>query len=194
MKNYLNFESDIKDLEVEIEYVITGKELEEHGEVFPSQNIMPSNQIFFGKGKENKSYEETDLIDTSNIIHEKINVRKIRGKRKIPTDHITFPFNFSKQFGNLLCDGDVEFIKQTKNKKSTIFLKCNSDVKVTSNFLGTWNFKKNEIKRIKQDNTLPGRDGNPGLKNTTDIFIPKRNFSSLVPDLEKRVKEISKKI
>jgi hypothetical protein len=185
---------NITDLEVEIEYVITGKELEEHGKIFPSQSIMPSNKIFFGKGKEEKTFEENDLNNTAGKIHKKIRSKKRGGKTIIPIEHITFKHNFSQQFGDLLCEGDVEFFKQTKNDQSTLFLKCNSDVKVTSDFLGIWKFEKNEIRRIMQENTLPGRDGKPGLKNTSDIFIPKRNFSSLVTNLDKRVIEIAKKI
>lgn len=185
---------DISDLEVVIEYVITGAELEQHGKIFAEDEIMPSNQIFFGKGKENKSYEMDDLSNTDNITHEKIIPKKINGTTRIPVENITYKHDFSPHFGDLLCTGDVEFIKQTKDTGSTLFLKCNSDVKVVGDFLGTWEFDKDEIKRIMQENTLPGRNGKPGLKNRSDWFFPKRNFSSIVPDLKKRVKMIAKDI
>ena len=197
-KNFLpdkfNYFLDISDLEVVIEYVMTGAELENHGEIFAEEEIMPSNQIFFGKGKENKSYELNDLIDTKKITHKKISSQKVDGTSRIPVEHITYKHNFSPHFGDLLCTGNVEFIKQTKDSGSTLFLKCNSHVTVVGDFLGTWEFEKDEIKRIMQENTLPGRNGKPGLKNRSDVFFPKRNFPSIVSDLKKRVIETAGKI
>ena len=185
---------DISDLEVVIEYVMTGTELEQYGKIFPEEEIMPSNNIFFGKGSENKSFTKNDFNNSGNITNEKISSPKIDGRVKIPVEHITYKYDFSPHFGDLYCDGDVDFIKQTKETGSTLFLICNSDTKVTGDFLGIWNFKKGEIKKIMQENTLPGRNGKPGLKNRSDVFFPKRNFSSVVPDLENRVKEVAEKI
>ena len=189
-----NYFLDISDLEVVIEYVITGAELATHGKVFAEGEIMPSNQIFFGKGDENKSYKMGDLKDTKKITHEKIIIKKINGTTRIPVENITYKHDFSPHFGDLLCTGDVEFIKQTKGIDSTLFLKCNSHVKVVGDFLGTWEFEKDEIKKIMQENTLPGRNGMPGLKNRSDWFFPKRNFSSIVNDLSDRVKKIAEEI
>ena len=118
------------ELEVVIEYIITGKELNDHGKTFPEGEIMPSGEIFFGKGKKNNSYDDGDLIDTTKISHEKIKVRKSKGSKRMPVEHITYKHDFSQHFGDLLCYGDVEFIKQMKDAGSTLFLKCNSDVKI----------------------------------------------------------------
>ena len=45
-----------------------------------------------------------------------------------------------------------------------------------------------------QENTLRSKNGSPGLKKVSDQFFPKRNFSSIVPNLQKRVKSTAKAI
>ena len=97
---------------------------------------------------------------------------------------------FPEQFGSLCCDGDVEIIQETKNKKVHLYLKCNSQVHVWSEFLGYWDFNAGEIWKLK---IVPSWKD----KNRDDQFIPKRILDQSVfqkDTLHDRIKKIADEI
>jgi len=70
----------------------------------------------------------------------------------------------------------------------TIFLICNSDVIVKSDFLGEFPLDSGKTYRIKIDVKVAS-------KNKDDLAYPKRNISAIIgTTLSERVKEIAEKI
>lgn len=194
-KDSFDFFEEIKNYEVVIKYATTVRELLDHGKEFSRdenangdkiKTLQPSAKIFYGKGENQVSYEDTDFTASK---FETIPAEKIQGFTIIPVDLITKDMEFPKQFGGLYSDGDVEIIKETTNDEIQLYLKCKTDVHVWSDFLGYWDFKRGEIWKIKI--------GIKYIKNRDDQFLPKRILDQSVfqkDTLHDRIKKIADEI
>jgi hypothetical protein len=189
-----DFFADASDFLVSIDYVITGKELAENGEVFPAGEPWPSPEIFQDgakpydiKGNIKKKFELLDL-------HMK------NDSCDLPTKNINNSVNFPRQFGTLTCKGDFQVYEETKHSTrkvngvktkvelKTLFIGCKSDVVVKSDWLGEYRLEGGKVHRIKVVAKVASKDRD-------DLSYPKRNIESMVelPALE-RVKELARKI
>jgi len=192
----LDFFEELDDFEIVIEYATTVSELRKHGKEFSVRKDangdklstdQPSAEIFVGKGVKNVSYVDSDVTGNNYKI---IQSEKIDQFTIVPVNLQTQDMKFPEQFGSLCCDGDVEIIQETKNKKVHLYLKCNSQVHVWSEFLGYWDFNAGEIWKLK---IVPSWKD----KNRDDQFIPKRILDQSVfqkDTLHDRIKKIADEI
>lgn len=185
---------DISDLSVRIDYIISGKELDDNGKIFPKEMIWPSPKVFL-PAKESP-YDENDVLkDTDKVKYKLVNTTT-NGVYTLQTGVITNSSEYPEQFGNLVCQGSFEVILQAKkNRKgkwlNTLFIKCLSAVVVRGEFLGDWSFSKGEMHRIKIVNRL----GGDKTKDRSDIAMPKDRIESVVSEtVDDRVSRIAKEI
>jgi hypothetical protein len=185
---------DISDLSVRIDYIISGKEIDNYGKIFPKGMIWPSPKVFL-LTKEISCDENGVLNDTPTTKYKRINTTN-NGTYTLQTDVITNSSKFPEQFGSLTCTGSFEIILQErKNRKGkwlkTIFIKCLSNVVVNGDFLGDWNFSNGTTYRIKITNKL----GGDKTKDRSDISMPKDRIESVVSEtVDARISRIAQEI
>ena len=192
--NLFDFFSDASDFSVSIDYVITGKELAEKGQVFPSGEPWVSPEIFQkggkpydSKGKIKKNFKRLDL-----------NIED--GSCVLPTENVNNSAKFPHQFGTLRCSGDFQVYEETKSswrtvdgrktkmELKTLFIDCKSDVVVKSEWLGEYNLEGGKVHRIKIDVKIASKDRD-------DLSYPKRNIESMVESpISERIKDLARKI
>ena len=192
--NLFDFFSNASDFSVSIDYVITGKELVEKGEVFPSGEPWVSPEIFQSggkpydaKGKIKKNFKLLDL-DVQN------------GSCVLPTENVNNSAQFPRQFGMLRCGGDFQVYEETKFSRrnidgvktkielKTLFIDCKSDVVVKGDWLGEYALDGGKIYRIKIDVKIASKDRH-------DLSYPKRNIESMVQSpISDRIKDLARKI
>ena len=185
-----NYFSGISDFEVVIDYVLEGRELEDKGKDFLKGEIFPSSEIFQIPGCTPYD-DEGKLRSTPTTKYKKIHPITIGNKKLIPTDLVNTEYDFPSQFGKIYCDGKVELIKEKKSTKTTVFIKCLSDIILHGEFLGRWEFKKDQILRIVVKNKLGSK-----MKGVSDKLFPKRLADSIFSENEKikRLRRIAKAI
>ncbi|EPA06189.1 hypothetical protein BG20_I0819 [Candidatus Nitrosarchaeum limnium BG20] len=189
-----NFFEDASNFSVNIDYVITGKELADNGKVFPSGEPWPSPEIF---QEGTKPYDASGNVK-KNFKRLSLNVKD--GKCDLPTNGINNSVPFPHQFGTLECHGDFQAYEETKNswrkvdgvktktELKTIFIDCKSDVVVKNKWLGEYHLEGKKVHRIKVGAKVASKDRD-------DLSYPKRNIESMVkiPPSE-RIKELARKI
>jgi hypothetical protein len=194
-KNFLDgkfdYFFDISDLSIKIDYIVSGKELDDHGKIFPKGMIWPSPKIFL-LASESPYDEDGILKDTDKVKYTLVNTTT-NGNYTLQTDVITNSSTYPEQFGDLICQGSFEVLLQEKKNRNnvwlkTLFIKCLSDVIIQSDFLGNWNFKNGDTCRIKIQNKL----GGDKTKDRSDKAMPKNIIESIVSEtVSERVSRIA---
>lgn len=192
--NLFDFFSDASNFSVSIDYVITGKELVEKGEVFPSGEPWVSPEIFQSggkpydaKGNVKKNFKLLDLEMRNNSCI-------------LPTEKVNNSAQFPRQFGILNCSGDFQIYEETKFSRrniegvktkvelKTLFIDCKSDVVVKGDWLGEFNLQGGEIYRIKIDVKIQSKDRD-------DLSYPKRNIDAMIgSSITDRIQDLAQKI
>ena len=197
-KNFLNGKFDyffnISDLSVKVDYIISGKELDDYGRIFPKGMIWPSPKIFLPAS--DCPYDNNGVLKCTNTVKYSLVHRATNQMYALQTDVITNSSEYPKQFGDLTCQGSFEVIHQEKKNRSgkwlkTIFIKCLSDVSVCGDFLGDWNFSAGDTYRIKIVNRL----GGDKTKDRSDKSMPKDRIESVVSEtVNARISRIAQEI
>jgi len=165
---------------IQIDSVLTGRELKEKGRFFPAGMILPDDKLLSSRhspyrqnGSLGKGFEK--LFD-------------VNGKEKLPTDKI----NWIEQFGETYCEGRCEVFLKTGERKGkpvepSLYLHCLGDVVVENKFLGKFSVSSGTYS-LKVRSIM-------GSKSSDDWWVAKRNIDSVVGATTiKRVREIAKKI
>ena len=166
---------------IQIDSVLTGRELREKGKFFPAGMILPHDELlseprrspYRQGGSLGKGFEK--LFD-------------VNGKEKLPTDKI----NWIEQFGETYCEGRCEVFLKTGERKGkpvepSLYLHCLGDVVVENEFLGKFSVSSGTYS-LKVWTIM-------GSKSSDDWWVAKRNMDSVVGATTiKRVREIAKKI
>lgn len=192
--NLFDFFSDASDFSVRIDYVITGKELADKGEVFPSGEPWVSPEVFQtagkpydSKGNVKKNFRQLDLhLENNSCV--------------LPTEKVNNSVQFPRQFGVLRCSGDFQVYEETKSswrnvngtktkmELKTLFIDCKSNVLVKGDWLGEFKLEGGQIYRIKIDVKIASKDRD-------DLSYPKRNIDSLIQSpISDRIRDLAKKI
>ena len=192
--NIFNFFSDASNFSVSIDYVITGKELVEKGEVFPSGEPWVSPEIFQSGGK---PYDAKGTIKNNFKL---LNLPVQNDSCVLPTENINNSTQFPRQFGTLRCSGDFQVYEETKNswrningiktkmELKTLFIDCKSDVVVQGDWLGEFNLKGGQVHRIKIDVKIASKDRD-------DLSYPKRNIDLMIQSpISDRIRDLAQKI
>lgn len=164
-----------KDLYVEINHVITGKELTDNGD-------------FFNKG--------VDYIYETNVMKESsLGIVKRDGTMRKGTEKISFSGNklptekiegYSAKLGDFTFDGKVEVYKVQFRTSYSLYIKCLSDVAVRNKILGMFSLEKGKQYQLVNKKLMPcGRN---------NLWIAKRNLEFVTKPNVARMKEIAEKI
>jgi len=187
-----DFFSDIDELYVQIDYIITGKELSENGQVFPASEPWASPEILIEANK------PTNAKGNVRKNFKKLKIEKKKNMFALPTDRVNNSIPFPRQFGAPICKGNCEVYEETKTSSrnggsqtvelKTLFLDCKTNVRVGNNFLGVYPLEANKTYRIKIEVKVDS-------KERDDLAFPKRNITSIVktPPCE-RIIELATKI
>ena len=165
---------------IQIDNVLTGRELKEKGQFFPAGMILPHDELLAERrspyrhdGTLGKGFEK--LFD-------------VNGKERLPTDRI----NWIEQFGETYCEGRCEVFLKTGERKGksvepSLYLHCLGDVIVENEFLGKFSVSSGTYS-LKVWAVMES-------KSSGDWWVAKRNMDSVVGATTiKRVREIAKKI
>ena len=163
------------DLYVEVNHIITGKELVDNGS-------------FFNKS-EDYIYETNVMKEsTLSVVKEDGTLRNGSEKisfsgGKLPTDAIS---NYPKKIGDFIFDGNIEVYRVTIRTSTSLYIKCISDVMVKNKILGKFNLEKGKqyqlvIKKLMEC----GRN---------NLWIAKRNLEFVTKLNKYRTNEIAKQI
>ena len=166
---------------IQIDNVLTGRELKEKGQYFPSGMILPDDEIL---AERRSPYRQDGSLGKG---FKKL--MTINGKKKLPTKKITW----IKQFGETYCEGRCEVFLKTGVRKGeptdpSLYLHCLGDVVVDNEFLGKFPVSPGTY-------SLKVRSVSGRPKSSDDWWVAKRNIDSVVGATTiKRVREIAKKI
>jgi len=160
---FKNF-TDIDDINIVIEYAISGKELQKYGNVFEKGFFMYETEIFELAGKQTESYISKGRI------------KKIAKFSNSILDHYIMDEKYPDPefIGEIHFKGMVEVYEKLNEKSKRRYIRCLTDVVVSNNILGVFKLKKNNIYLLNL-HTI-GR--NPIL-NRNNIWIAKRNVPFL---------------
>ena len=164
-----------KDLYIEINHVITGKELVENGD-------------FFNKDKD--FIFETDVLKESSlkIIKTDGTLRKgvseiVHPRNRLPTDTID---NYDRKLGDFTFEGEIKTYKVKFGQSYSLYIQCISDVVVQNRILGKFELIHGKQYQVINKKLMPcGRN---------NLWIAKRNLNFVTKSNEIRMKEIAKKI
>ncbi len=182
---------DISDLSVEIKHVFSVHDIQNLGVSFPKGGYMINPEIFDEPAESTK----TRILDNmKSNQYKKMNIKnKILPKEtgtfltKAGGKKIRLPY--PKSFGDIKFSGKIEMHEERLSSLINHFFYCLSDVKVSSDVLGDWTFKKGDVQNYKI--VYSGRD--PELrKNNT--FVARRNQKITDKLCARRLSEIAKKI
>jgi len=163
-KKFNNF-TNIDNINIVINYAISGAELSKNGILFKKDFFMFETEVFEIAGKRTGF----DMM--------KGKIKKIKtfsGKGILPKYTMNKRYPEPNFMGDFIFDGDFELYEKLNLKSKKRYLKCNSDVVVHNTVLGDFFLKKGEIYLFKLC-TL-------GRKPTLDrnnIWIAKRNVPFL---------------
>ena len=176
--------TDIKNIEIVIDYAISGKELDEHGIVFQKGFFMYETEIFEIAGKR----ADGDIL--------KGKFKKIGSFSDGVLDRYIMDSSFPdpKFIGDIKFKGKIELYEKLNAKSSRRFIRCLTNVEISNGVLGTFNLDKD--KTYLYNLHTVGR--NPAL-NRNNIWVAKRNIPSLqkkrlIIDTEKNLVLIAGKI
>jgi hypothetical protein len=176
--------TDINNIEIVIEYAISGKELAEHGIEFQKGYFMYETEIFEEAGKRVNRSISNGKFKKIGTFADSILDRYIMDK-KFPDPEFIGKINFI---------GKIEVFEKLNVKSSRRYIKCLTDVTITNKVLGTFILEKNKTYLFNLHTV--GR--NPAL-NRNNIWIAKRNIpslqtSKLIADTENNLAQIAKEI
>lgn len=176
--------TDIKNIEIVIEYAISGKELSEHGLEFQKGYFMYETEIFEVAGKQVASSISNGKFKKIGTFTDSVLNRYIMDKK----------FPDPEFIGIISFIGKIEVFEKLNKKSSRRFIKCLTDVIITNKVLGSFVLEKNKIYLFNLHTV--GR--NPAL-NRNNIWIAKRSISSLqtdklIADTENNLAHIAEKI
>lgn len=204
----LDFFLGFKSLRVKIDLVITGHEFKEHSRLFETGDymyspniIIPAKDPFDDNGNLKpdtttvkrefllKTDSDEEMIDfPTDIYVEKFGTSLVRENKD---NQIHYPH----QFGKLTCKGKVRLVKQQtsndKSEKTTILICCDSDVEVTSDFLGTFSLCKGSCHQIDIENRLGGKT----TKGADDFLASKDKIDQMYgAETLQRAKDLAKQL
>lgn len=174
----------IENIEIIIEYAISGKELDEHGIEFKKGFFMYETEIFEIAGKQTDSNIGKGKLKKIGTFSNGILERYVMDNK----------FPDPKFIGNIKFNGKIESYEKLNQKSSRRFIHCLTDVVVSNDVLGTFNLEKGKTYLFNLHTV--GR--NPAL-NRNNIWIAKRNIPSLqskklITETEKNLEHIAKEI
>jgi len=159
-KNFTN----INNLNIVIEYAISGKELRQHGHVFEKRFFMYETEIFELAGKQTEPSISKGLIKKIGEFSNGTLDRYIMNKKYPDPEFI----------GEIHFKGKIQLYEKLNEKSTRRYVRCLTNVVVSNDMLGTFNLKKGNIYLLNL-HTI-GR--NPAL-NRNNIWIAKRNIPFL---------------
>jgi hypothetical protein len=164
-----------KDLYIEINHVITGKELVDNGD-------------FFNKNKD--FIFETDVLRESNLKMIKKDGTMRKGTKKISHSGKKLPVNkidgYNKKLGDFIFEGEIETYKVKFGKSYSLYIKCISDVVVQNRILGKFKLIcKKQYQLINKELMPCGRN---------NLWIAKRNLNFVTKSNGMRMRQIAKNI
>ncbi len=176
--------TDINNIEIVIEYAISGKELAEHGLEFQKGFFMYETEIFEVAGKQT----------ASNIIKEKLKKIGTFSDGILERYIMDSKFPDPKFIGEINFKGKIELYEKLNQKSSRRFIHCLTDVSISNKTLGTFSLEKGKIYLLNLHTV--GR--NPAL-NRNNIWIAKRSIpflqsKKLITETEKNLAHIAQKI
>lgn len=177
---FKNF-TDMNKIEVVIEYVLSGLELQKFGNIFKKGFFTYETEIFEKVGKSTESsilkgkFKKLGNSSNDNLDHYVIN-------KKYPDP---------AYIGDIFFKGEIELYEKINPKSLKRYVRCISDVVVTNKTLGEFKLLKNQIYFFNLGTV--GR--NPAL-NRNNIWIAKRSISYLcdnkmILSAEKNLKRIA---
>jgi len=183
---------NISDLSVEIKYVFSVHDIQKFGVSFPKGGYMVSPEIF------EEPAESTKTRILSNMQSKEYKKIPLGNKKSLPKETGAFltkvgkkkrRLPYPKSFGDIKFKGKIEMHEQKLTSLVNHFFHCKSKVTISSDVLGKWTFKKDDVQNYKI--TYSGRD--PELrKNNT--FVARRNKKITDKLCAKRLSEIAKSI
>ena len=176
--------TNIDNIEIVIEYAISGKELNDHGLVFKKGFFMYETEIFEIAGKQADSNISKGKFKKIGSFSNGILKRYVMDSK----------FPDPEFIGDIRFNGKIELYEKLNQKSSRRFIHCLTDVKVLNDVLGTFNLAKGKTYLFNLHTV--GR--NPAL-NRNNIWIAKRNIPSLqakklITETEKNLAHIAKEI
>ena len=176
--------SCMENIEIVIDYAISGKELSEHGLKFEKGSYMYETEIFKTPGKHTDSSIDKNKFMKIGTFSNDVLERYLMNP-KIPGPEF---------IGDLRFKGTVEIYEKVNKKSYRRYIRCITDVVVSNKTLGTFILKKNKTYLFNL-NTV-GR--NPNL-NRNNIWIAKRNIpflqnEGLIAETKKNMTHIAKNI
>ena len=169
----------IDEIYLEVQSIISAKELLENGMKFDKGSLFYETNILSDKIEEKKAEKIKSLSYEKIIIEDE----------KVP---ITMMNNYPepKEFGDFRLEGKVEILVKNNEKSKRAYLNAISDGKIKNVALGEFEFKSGEVRELFF--TTVGR--NPVLSRN-NIWIARRNINNIIKDSVKgRIKFIADNI
>ncbi len=176
--------TDIENIEVVIEYTISGKELATHGSFFEKGSFMYETEIFEIVGKQTASDIAKGKLKKIGTFSDSAIERYIMDAK----------FPDPEFIGEVKFKGKIELYEKFNKKSTHRYIRCLTDVVISNGLLGIFNLEKDKIYLFNLHTV--GR--NPIL-NRNNIWIAKRNIGalqskSLIADTESNLAYIATKI
>jgi hypothetical protein len=191
---------DVEDLSIEIQHVMSVKDIEDNGTPFPSGTIIPDPNFFTSPGENNTPFTHEKIqkkidegifceIDNQNNVLPKVTTVRLREKndegKMVNAKWAEYP----SSLGDFTVKGNVKIFSDETESHRRFWIKCLTDVIISNNVIGDSDFKKNKIICYKID-----RKGRIDKKNVDDIWISIKNKSIMKKFSPSRISEIAKKI
>ncbi len=171
------------DLLIEIKHVLTGQELQEYGTEFNEGSLMYETELFSEVSdltyNSVLNYEEKEQFTllTTNVDRLPIITAKLDGRIPI-------------EFGDLLVDGEADFIYKRNLKSQRLYIHCKGKVIMKNDVIGNFYLEDGGV----YDATIWTLGRSPSLKRN-NIWIAQRNLeNALEKNVEERINEIKEKI
>jgi len=182
-------------LYVEIDRVLTGRELKNHGkffnakiDAFTDENNDEHDEIpadSFWNVKDDSLFEPT----TRSFL--KADGTLYSGMKSVqPQGNILplAPESVPKQFGKFEFSGNISDVYRSETGKKSLYFKCNTDVSINNHFIGKYLLKKDTTYKMTFNKT------GGGDCKSNNLLVPIRNFQNIASPTEQRMKEIADKI
>ncbi|MCD4762058.1 hypothetical protein K8R32_03820 [bacterium] len=196
-KTDLRFSDQFADIEsvpilIGLEYIISGKELEEHGRPFSKNDLIYETEIF----PQATNFTAKQVRKETNKINKVGEINNGELKPYAPVDKISdssgesIDFVIPKEFFPMLVTGKLSLYEKINKCSRRMYVDCLSDVVVKSDFLGRFKLTKGNVYEYNV-NTL---GLNPVLKRN-NIWVAKRNMENIISDTpDSLIKKIAKNI
>lgn len=176
--------TNIENIEIVIEYAISGKELSEQGMEFQKGSFMYETEIFELAGKQAESSIAGEKFKKIGTFSDGILERYVMDSK----------FPDPEFIGEIKFEGKIELYEKLNQKSSRRFIRCLTDVKISNKILGTFNLERGKTYLFNLHTV--GR--NPAL-NRNNIWIAKRSIpflqsKKLIIETEKNLAHIAKTI